>query len=76
MAGAMLGGFTQHQGLTIGAGMVSRGEMALITAQIGNDAGLFPAEQYPAIVIVILLTTLLSPFILKHYLHQTPVPAA
>ncbi|KRM97356.1 cation:proton antiporter [Loigolactobacillus rennini] len=64
--GAEMAGFDFNSSYTVGAGMVSRGEMALIIAQIGYQAKLIHPEYYSAIIIVIVLTTLLAPFLLKH----------
>ena len=50
----------------IGAGMVSRGEMALIIAHIGYEAGLLSAKYYSGVIIVIILTTIIAPFLLKY----------
>lgn len=49
----------------IGSGMVSRGEMALIIAQIGYEAHLLSSEYYSSVIFVIILTTLAAPFMLK-----------
>ena len=49
----------------IGSGMVSRGEMALIIAQIGYEAHLLSPEYYSSVIFVIILTTLAAPFMLK-----------
>ncbi|WP_290033455.1 cation:proton antiporter [Ligilactobacillus cholophilus] len=49
----------------IGSGMVSRGEMALIIAQIGYEAHLLSPEFYSGVIFVIILTTLAAPFMLK-----------
>lgn len=64
-AGAKLAGFTGASSLAVGAGMVSRGEMALIIAQIGYQAKLMSASRYSAIVAAIILATLLAPFLLR-----------
>ena len=45
--------------------MISRGEMALITLQIGYGEHLMSETYYSAIVLVIVLVTLIAPFILK-----------
>lgn len=50
---------------TIGAAMVSRGEMALIIAQIGYNAKLLSEVYYSEIIFVIIITTILAPLILK-----------
>ena len=49
----------------IGSGMFSRGEMALIIAQIGYEAHLLSSEYYSGVIFVIILTTLAAPFMLK-----------
>lgn len=64
--GAQIAGFDLASSYTVGAGMVSRGEMALIIAQIGYQAKLIVPEYYSATIIVIVLTTLAAPFLLKH----------
>jgi Kef-type K+ transport system membrane component KefB len=47
--------------LTIGIGMVPRGEVGLIFASFGLTYGLLQAELYSALVIVVMLTTLIAP---------------
>lgn len=64
--GAKLTGFSLDESYVIGAGMVSRGEMALIIAQVGYSAHLLSQEYYSAIIFVIILTTVIAPLILKH----------
>ena len=49
----------------IGAGMVSRGEVALIVAAKGNAIGLISADLIWHIVIVVVITTIISPILLK-----------
>lgn len=63
--GALLGGFRLRPALGIGAGMVARGEVGLIVAAIGLERGLLQPELYTAMVIVSLLTTLVTPPLLK-----------
>lgn len=69
-AGAKLAGMSWHEANIIGAGMVSRGEMALIVAQIGFDAHLLHRDFYSSVIIVIILTTLIAPFMLKDALNR------
>ena len=64
-AGAYLSGFDVTSSGVIGAGMISRGEMALITLQIGYGEHLMSETYYSAIVLVIVLVTLIAPIILK-----------
>lgn len=63
--GARLTGFGNISSLRIGAGMISRGEVALILAAIGREANLLQPEYFTAIVVVVILTTLVTPPLLK-----------
>ncbi len=51
----------------IGLAMIPRGEIGLIFAELGRVSGIFTNEIYAGMVIVIALTTLLPPFIMKWY---------
>ena len=68
--GDRLAGASWLQSNVVGAGMVSRGEMALIVAQIGFEAKLMDAEYYSAVIVVIVITTLIAPVILKDALRR------
>lgn len=68
--GAKLTGFSWSSGLAVGAGMISRGEMALIIAQIGLSANILSGGQYSDLVIVIVLSTLIAPLMLKYYFKR------
>ncbi|WP_223068152.1 cation:proton antiporter [Paenibacillus caui] len=63
--GARLTGFDNRSALVIGSGMVSRGEVALIIAATGLSSGLLAPEYFTAVVIVVILTTLVTPPMLK-----------
>jgi len=63
--GAKLTGFSTKSSLIIGAGMISRGEVALIIATTGLSAGLFPQAYFTSIVLVVIVTTLVTPPLLK-----------
>lgn len=67
-AGAKLSGFNLPSSYVVGSGMVARGEMALITAQIGYEAHLMSSMYYSDVITVIILATVLAPFMLKHAL--------
>ena len=51
--------------LVIGLSMVPRGEVGLIFAELGRVTEIFNNEVYAAMVIVIALTKLLPPLIMK-----------
>lgn len=70
--GAKLLGFSWNSAYVVGAGMVSRGEMALIIAQIGYQAHLLHASVYSEVIIVIVLSTLLAPLMLKQAINRLP----
>lgn len=64
--GALFLGFNLNSSYIVGSGMVSRGEMALIIAQIGYEAHSLAPELYSEIIIVIVLSTVIAPLMLKH----------
>ncbi len=51
----------------IGMAMIPRGEVGLIFAELGRVSGIFSNEIYAGMVMVIALTTLLPPFVLKWF---------
>ncbi|AUI72636.1 cation:proton antiporter [Companilactobacillus alimentarius] len=69
--GAKLSGFDSLSSSVIGTGMIARGEMGLITAQIGHQAGLLNNTDYSAMILVIILVTLISPLLLKQTLKKS-----
>ncbi|MBP3310841.1 MAG: cation:proton antiporter [Butyricicoccus sp.] len=66
--GARLCGFNNHDAFIIGLGMVSRGEVALIVAQKGAQAGLIDSTLFPPIVLMVIVTTLITPILLKIFM--------
>lgn len=69
--GARFCGCNNKEALQIGIGMVSRGEVALIVAQKGFACGLLDKILFAPIVIVVIITTLLSPILLKIVMKDT-----
>lgn len=63
--GAKICGFAGRDALQVGVGMVSRGEVALIVAQKGFSAGLINESMFPPIVIVVIVTTIITPIVLR-----------
>ena len=68
--GAKLCGISNLDSLRIGVGMVSRGEVALIVAQKGMQAGLIDSVLSPAIILVVIMTTLLTPIMLSFVMKE------
>ncbi|MDR3248816.1 MAG: cation:proton antiporter, partial [Treponema sp.] len=62
---ALLLGFNARGALRIGAGMVPRGEVALIIAGIGLASGILDSSLFGVIILMTLLTTLVAPPLLS-----------
>lgn len=71
--GARISGFNFKDSYVIGSGMISRGEMALIVAQVGYGVKLLSEEYYSAVIISIILITIIAPFFLKHSISRNPL---
>lgn len=65
MAGALLLSDGWKIRILTGAAMVPHGEAGLIFAELGRVSSIFSNEVYAALLLVIALTTLLSPFAMK-----------
>ena len=63
--GAKIAGFSNSSALLVGTGMVSRGEMALVVAQMGLTKHLLAPAAYSTVIGAIIMTTVVSPFLLK-----------
>lgn len=57
--------YNASDSLKIGVGMMTRGEVALIVAQKGLAAGLLTADYFTAVILLILVSSILTPIILK-----------
>jgi len=66
-AGALLLKESWSSRIAIGIAMIPRGEVGLIFAELGRTSNVFDDETYAALIIVIALTTLFSPVILKWF---------
>ncbi len=63
--GARWGGLEWRESWQLGAGMVSRGEVGLIVADVGLLAGMINASMFSAAVGTVLVTTLITPPMLR-----------
>jgi Kef-type K+ transport system membrane component KefB len=63
--GALAGGFDRAGSLAIGVGMVARGEVALVMIAAGQAAGLVDDQLFSATIVMTLLTTLVTPPLLR-----------
>ncbi|MBP9041429.1 MAG: cation:proton antiporter [Anaerolineaceae bacterium] len=64
-SGALISKFSPREALQLGIGMVSRGEVGLIIANIGVSSGYLSEEMLTIIVGMILVTTLVTPPMLR-----------
>jgi Kef-type K+ transport system membrane component KefB len=51
--------------------MISRGEVGLIVAGIGVQQGIISAEIFTMVVVLVLLTTLITPLLLRWVFPKT-----
>jgi len=63
--GGRFGGMTNRESLQLGVGMIPRGEVVLIVATVGITEGLISAGVFSAVVVLVILTTLITPPILR-----------
>ncbi|MER3408347.1 MAG: cation:proton antiporter [Nitrososphaera sp.] len=56
----------------VGIGMISRGEVGLIVAGVGVSAGVFSANTYTAVIIMVAATTIITPIWLKMAYRKEP----
>lgn len=74
IVGKLLAGFAAVQRglrrLVIGVGMIPRGEVGLIFAQIGLSTKLLSSGLYSAVAMMVILTTFVTPIILRLMLER------
>jgi Kef-type K+ transport system membrane component KefB len=71
MAGKVISGWGAGRGmrrLAVGIGMMPRGEVGLIFASIGKSLGVISDALFSALVLMVIVTTLATPPLLKHAL--------
>lgn len=62
---AKIGGFNWGDSLKIGVGMMTRGEVALIVSQKGLAVGLMSPIYFTAVILLIIVSSISTPIILK-----------
>lgn len=65
-------GFKGMDCLKIGVGMMTRGEVALIVAQKGLSVGLMAPEYFTAVILLIIISSISVPIILKVLYGKAP----
>jgi Kef-type K+ transport system membrane component KefB len=63
--GGRFGGMTNRESVQLGFGMIPRGEVVLIIATVGITEGVIDAGVYSTTVVLVILTTLVIPPILR-----------
>ncbi len=74
--GARFSGFNNLQSLRVGIGMISRGEVGLIVAQVGLSAGVIGKPEYASMILMVLVSTVVTPVLLRMVFpkpDETPV---
>jgi Kef-type K+ transport system membrane component KefB len=56
---------SRSQGMKVGIGMISRGEVGLIVAGVGLSSGVLASNVYSTIVLMVAATTIITPIWLK-----------
>ncbi|WP_125771035.1 cation:proton antiporter [Companilactobacillus furfuricola] len=55
----------------VGAGMISRGEMALVVSNVALTSQLIDKNHYTAMILVTVVTTIIAPVILKLFIQRS-----
>jgi Kef-type K+ transport system membrane component KefB len=58
--------------MKVGIGMISRGEVGLIVAGIGVSSGVLSSNIYTTVIIMVAITTLITPVWLKFAYRKEP----
>lgn len=70
--GAKLCKYNWPDSCKVGIGMMVRGEVCLIVANTGKNMGLISEEYYPAIILLIIVSSILTPLCLKLLYKKYP----
>jgi Kef-type K+ transport system membrane component KefB len=77
IAGKFLAGYApiwfRGKKSVVGAGMIPRGEVALIFAQMGINSGVLSDGLFSAVTLTVMATTFLAPLLLRHLLSPRDV---
>ena len=68
-------GFSWMDCLKIGAGMMTRGEVALIITNKGLNMGIIDSSYFTAVILLIIVSSISVPMILKFLYTKAPDPA-
>jgi Kef-type K+ transport system membrane component KefB len=65
----------KSKAMKVGIGMISRGEVGLIVAGIGVTSGVLSSNVYTTVIIMVAITTLITPIWLKKAYNKEPAIA-
>jgi Kef-type K+ transport system membrane component KefB len=65
----------KSKAMKVGIGMISRGEVGLIVAGIGVTSGVLSSNVYTTVIIMVAITTLITPIWLKKAYSKEPAIA-
>ena len=68
--------FSTSDSLKIGIGMMTRGEVALIVSQKGLSVGLLKPVYFTSVILLIIVSSIATPILLKMLFTRSSVPAA
>ena len=58
--------------IVVGVGMIPRGEVGLIFAQMGQSSGVFDSGMFSAVTLMVMVTTFIAPPLLKSLFPALP----
>ena len=67
-------GYRGMDTLKIGVGMMTRGEVALIVSRKGLDVGLLDSRYFTSVILLIIVSSVLTPIVLKLLYSEKPEP--
>ena len=70
--GAKMCKYEWQESCKVGIGMMVRGEVCLIVANTGKAQGLISEEYYPAIILLIIVSSIVTPLLLKVMYKKFP----
>jgi Kef-type K+ transport system membrane component KefB len=76
VAGKLAAGLAAGPGrrMLVGWGMVPRGEVGLIFAMAGKNLGVVSEQMFSVVIIMVILTTLVTPFMLMRLMRRDERP--
>ena len=72
---AKICGYDLNDSLKVGVGMMTRGEVALIVSQKGLSAGLMSSDYFTCVILLIIVSSVLTPVIMKLIYAKDPKEA-